>query len=314
MKNAIITGANGFVGFALLKELLANDHRVFAIIRPSSITKFNEKLRKLDQSVYDIKNIEIIPGDLEDHFEIRRTLLGFKEKYDTFFHLAWNGSAGLARRDLELQLSNVQIAGNMVDLARDLECGSFVGAGSIMEDEALKMSYQRGGKTSLNYLYSSAKLEAHLACQIKAQAAGVDFRWAKITNAFGEGDNTERFICTTLKKMFKGEPCSFSKADQLYDFIYITDAARAFRLIGEKGRDMEIYRLGSGKATHLKSFIEIMQETTGTSSDITYSEDTTGICYLDPESFSIDTLVKDTGFKPLLTFREGILKTVATLI
>lgn len=313
MRNAILTGGNGFVGGELLRELLVNDYRVFCIIRPSSEEVFDSKLKQLSSEGIDVSFVEIITADLEDSVSIRNMLKSKTADYDVFFHLAWSGSAGTARSDIELQLKNIKISGDMVELASELSCKVFVGAGSIMEDEVLKMSYQRGGKTTPNYIYSSAKLEAHLVCQIKAEAQGLDFRWAKITNAYGQGDNTGRFINTMLKKMLNNEPCTFSKADQFYDFIYITDAARAFRYIAESGHNKEIYRLGSGEATRLRDFISIMRDVTGTSSEIVFSDNTAGVCYLDKECFSTDTLVRDTGYSPLVPFGEGILKTVEYL-
>lgn len=310
MRTAVITGANGFVGFALLRELLTNDYNVIAVVRPSSVISFNMKLKELASSGLDTSRVEIIPVDLGDADEVRHSLRYTGTPIDTFYHLAWNGSAGLKRRDIDLQLSNVNVSIHLIRLASDLECKTFVGAGSITEDVVLKMSYERGGKTTLDYLYSTAKLEAHLASQIIAQKEGLDFRWAKITNAYGAGVNEEQFIPTTLKKMLANEPCSFKKGDQLYDFIYVTDAARAFRLIGERGQDMEVYRLGSGAAAPLSSFIETMHEVTGSKSELTFSRNSEQICYLPKASFSIDTLERDTGFRPEVSFAEGVKKTI----
>ena len=310
MRTAILTGANGFVGGALLKELLVNGYKPFCIIRPSSKEEFLAKLDKLSSDGIDTSQVVIVPEDLSNIDSIKNTLKSYTDGFDVFFHLAWHGSAGVDRSDLGLQLLNVKVSADMVELAKYLSCSVFVGAGSIMEDEVLKMSYQRSGKTSPNYIYSSAKLEAHLVCQIKAEALGLDFRWAKSTNAFGEGDNTGRFVNTMLRKMMNNEPCTFSKADQFYDFIYITDAAKAFRLIAERGQNKQIYCLGSGKATMLRDFIAIMKDVTNTSSTLVFSDNTTGVCYLDRNSFSTDTLTEDTDYSPNISFREGISKTV----
>ena len=42
---------------------------------------------------------------------------------------------------------------------------------------------------------------------------------------------------------------------QNYDFVYIDDVARAFRLIGEKGKPFHEYVIGSGNAKPLKNFL-----------------------------------------------------------
>ena len=294
-----------------MKELLLHDYHVYAIVRPVSCTKF---IQKFKAASLDETRITIIPHDLRDLDRIEECLISLHTYFDVFFHLAWDGSAGVKRRDLKVQLDNIQITGNIIDMLTKLDVGCFVGAGSIMEDEVINMAYLGLGQTNPNYIYSSAKLESHLVCRIKAQAYGIDMRWAKITNAYGEGDNTGRFINTMIRKMVNDEACSFSKGDQLYDFIYITDAARAFRYIGEKGHNMSVYNLGSGKAGQLKSFIFRMKDTIQTSSIMNFNTDNTGICYLDESSFSIDSLTQDTGFEPEVEFEDGINKTIAYLI
>ncbi|MCR5594192.1 MAG: NAD(P)-dependent oxidoreductase [Saccharofermentans sp.] len=313
MKTAVITGANGFVGFALLSELLSHDYNIIALIRPSSVISFNNKLKGLSSGGLDISRVEILPVDLGDFDEMRHSLRNTDASIDAFYHLAWNGSSGLKRRDIDLQLSNVNISVQLIRIASDLECKTFVGAGSITEDVVLKMSYERGGKTTLDHLYSTAKLESHLTSQIIAQKEGLDFRWAKITNAYGAGENESHLVPSTLKKLINGEPCEFIRGDQLYDFVYVTDVARAFRLIGENGKNMEVYHIGSGKAAPLKSFIDTMYEVTGSNSPLDFSGDPEHICYLPKTTFSIDTLTRDTGFAPEVSFEEGVRKTLEAM-
>ena len=55
------------------------------------------------------------------------------DKYDTFIHFAWAGSAGTARIDYELQMKNALTTVECVKAANELGCTRFVCAGSIME-------------------------------------------------------------------------------------------------------------------------------------------------------------------------------------
>ena len=47
----------------------------------------------------------------------------------------------------------------------------------------------------------------------------------------------------------------FTAGTQNYDFVYIDDVARAFRLIGEKGKPFHEYLIGSSTARPLKEFL-----------------------------------------------------------
>ena len=53
-----------------------------------------------------------------------------------------------------------------------------------------------------------------------------------------------------------GEPLEFTSGTQNYDFIYVTDVAKAFRLLGEKGKANKGYIIGSGAAKPLRQFVE----------------------------------------------------------
>ncbi|MBO4636764.1 MAG: NAD(P)-dependent oxidoreductase [Clostridiales bacterium] len=309
MKKAILTGGNGFIGFALTTELVRHGYDVYALIRSSSLETFTEKTRSCGLTETEIASIHAIPGDLLYPEHIESALKEACHDPDVFFHIAWNGSAGPARANLRLQMENVVMAENMVSLAAAIGCKKFVGAGSIMEDEVLKTALE-GGRTTINQIYSSAKLQAHLACRIKAESLGLCFCWGKITNAYGAEDTTGRFIDNFTGKMIRNESCSFSKADQLYDFIHISDAAKAFRLIGENGKDFRHYVVGSGKPVILKDYIEKMARLTGTSSVITFSQDASAIIYLPHSSFDTKQFEEDTGYRSSVDFEDGISKII----
>jgi UDP-glucose 4-epimerase len=80
--------------------------------------------------------------------------------------------------------------------------------------------------------------------------------WAYITNTYGVGESSPRFLNSTIRKIIHGEPLEFTSGIQNYDFIYVTDVAKAFRLLGEKGKANKGYIIGSGAAKPLRQFVE----------------------------------------------------------
>lgn len=90
----------------------------------------------------------------------------------------------------------------------------------------------------------------------------------------------------------------------MYDFLYVTDAARAFAAMGEKGIDGKTYIIGSGKPCPLRNWLEEAMEVTGGKGDfgkIPFS----GVSL--PESdFDTGELEQDTGFCCRVPFVEGI--------
>lgn len=114
MKNVIITGVTGVVGRALINYLLKKKIKVLAIIRENS----NKK-----SSFPEDENLELIECDLcnLDNLEISQ------KNYDTFFHLAWEGTFGDERNDYYLQNLNIKYTLDAVKLASRAGCKTFIG-------------------------------------------------------------------------------------------------------------------------------------------------------------------------------------------
>lgn len=88
-----------------------------------------------------------------------------------------------------------------------------------------------------------------------------------ITNAYGVGEFSPRFVNTTLRKIIDGEPLRFTAATQNYDFVYVSDVAKAFYLVAKNGKPFREYMIGSGDAKPLKQFILEMVDSCGSPAD-----------------------------------------------
>lgn len=296
MKKAIITGANGFIGSALVKELLKHDVQVWALDREGCMN-----------NVPECDNVIFVPFDLADVIAVKDIIaIG---DYDVFFHLAWSGSAGSERADTELQLQNAQWTINSLRVAKELGCRRFVCAGSIMEHETIAATYTQGNKPGLAYIYGGGKLIAHVMCMSVAADIGIDLLWAKITNAYGVGELSPRMINTTIRKIIAGEPLQFTAGTQNYDFIYIDDVARAFYLIGKNGKPFYDYLIGSSMARPLREFLLEMKASIAPNLGFSFGDIPFSGINLVAEQFDCSQTEKDTGFRARVQFAEGVRRT-----
>lgn len=232
---------------------------------------------------------------------------------DVFYHFAWAGSAGTARADTALQLNNAQWTVDCLRAAKEMNCGKFVCAGSIMEHETISAAYKQGNNPGMGYIYGSGKLVAHTMCMSVASDIGIDLVWAKITNAYGAGEMSPRFVNTTLRKIINNEPLQFTSGTQNYDFVYIDDAARAFRLIGEYGKLFCHYLIGSSNAKPLREFILEMKSAVAPEKEFIFGDvPFTGV-NMPIEEFDCSLTEKDTGFKAQVTFEDGVRRTMEWL-
>ena len=300
MKNVIVTGANGFVGSAVVKELIKHDINVYAIVR-------NSKDR-----IENLPNLQIFSCELSEISRLKNILPDLD--YDVFYHFAWDGSAGNARFDTKLQLDNAQWTVDALKVAKRVGCKRFVCAGSIMEQETIAAAYKQGNRPALGYIYGGGKVISHIMSMSVANKIGIDLIWAHITNAYGVGEISPRLVNTTIRKIINSESPQFTSGTQNYDFVYIDDVANAFYLVGEKGKPFNSYIIGSSNAKPLREFLLDMKDSIAPDLDFIFGDlPFTGID-LPLEAFSCENIEQDTGFKANISFKEGVKRTMDWLI
>lgn len=300
MKKVIVTGANGFVGSALVKELVKNDVEVLAMDMPGCNGNLPvcDKVKFLPLALDNISSLKDVIDDRD---------------FDCFYHFAWAGSAGAARADTKLQLQNAQWTIECLRAAKEVGCKKFVAAGSIMEHETMAAAFAAGNKPGLGYIYGSGKLVAHTMAMSVAADIGIDLVWAEITNAYGVGELSPRMVNTTIRKVIKGEEPQFTAGTQNYDFVYIDDVAKAFYLIGKNGKPFNEYLIGSSNAKPLKEFLLEMKAAIAPDLNFIFGDiPFTGI-NLPLEKYDCSKTEKDTGFKAQISFGEGCRRTMEWL-
>jgi len=292
MDKVIITGADGFVGSYTVKCFLSFGKQVLAL----DLASKSRRLESHKNLVY--KQCDI--SDVDALFECVPV-----DEYDTFIHFAWAGSAGNERVNYNLQMQNALNTVACMKVARSLGCKRFVCAGSIMEYEVEAAIHSQGSRPGMGYIYGMGKHIAHSLCKSVAAEIGIDLLWAMITNAYGVGELSPRFINTTLRKIINHEPLHFTSATQNYDFVYVTDVAKAFYLIADKGVPFCEYMIGSGNARPLREFIWEMVDSCEADSKPIFGEIPFTGTNLPISVFSINDIRRDCGFEPEVTFAQG---------
>lgn len=292
MNKVIITGADGFVGSYTVKYFLSQGKHVLAIdVAPSP--------RRLENH----ENLQYIQCDISDVDYMVKYIP--TNEYDTFIHFAWAGSAGNDRVNYNLQMQNALNTVECMKAAKQLGCNRFVCAGSIMEYEVEAAVHSQGSKPSMGYIYGMGKQIAHSLCKSVAAEIGIDLLWAMITNAYGAGELSPRFVNTTLRKIINREPLQFTSATQNYDFVYVSDVARAFYLIADRGVPFCEYMIGSGNARPLKEFIWEMVKSCHSESKPIFGDIPFTGTNLPLSVFSIEDIRRDCGFEPEVSFAHG---------
>ncbi len=298
MKKAIITGPTGAVGISLINELISNGIEVTAVCRRNS-----KRIKSIPHS--DL--VKIIECNIDEYSTLSNKL---SKDYDVFYHFAWDGTYGETRQDLYLQVSNIIYTIDAVHLAKELGCSVFIGAGSQSEFGHVEGILHPYMPCNPDNGYGMAKLAAGKMSRLECNKLGIRHEWCRIVSLYGPYDGEYTMVMSGIKKMLSGERPQYTKGEQIWDYIYSKDAARAFRLVAESGKDGSIYCFGTGKTRTLKDYIFAIRDAINPSIEIGVGEVDyypNQVMHLEAD---ISNLTEDTGFIPKYSFEEGIRETI----
>lgn len=298
MKKAVITGCTGVVGISLIEELLKNGWKVLAVPRENS---------SRIKAIPNHRNIQIIPCNLEN---LKKLPQKVEEEYDVFFHFAWDGTYGEDRIDCTRQNRNVESTICAVEVAHKIGCKVFIGAGSQSECGHIDGVLTPDVCCMPDNPYGAAKLSACHMSRIRCNQLGIRHNWCRILSMYGSNDGKYTMVMSLIGKLLNGEKPLCTNGDQIWDYIYNKDAAKAFRLVAEKGKENAIYCFGSGKTKQLKEYIEIIRNSIDENLEIGFGE----IPYYPNQVMHLEaditSLKADTGFDIEYSFEDGIKETI----
>ncbi len=299
MKTAVVTGASGMLGQALIRLLVKKEITVYAIVRPGSEQNRQILTHPLVKQVEcGLDELSTLPQKIE-------------ESCDAFFHFAWGGTFGATRNNMYGQMENVTYTMDAVEAAHLLHCTVFLGAGSQAEfgrvPDGIKLSAAL--KENPETGYGIAKLCAGQMSRAMCKEYGIRHIWTRILSVYGPGDKDRTMVMSGICSMLKGESPKYTKGEQMWDYLYCDDAAEAFYLAAERGTDGKVYCIGSGRPRMLRDYITDIRDVVNPEQELRFGE----VPYYDKQVMylcaDISELTKDTGFEPSTDFREGIRKT-----
>ncbi len=241
-----VTGANGFLGSAVIRELAGARHDVIAIVRPGADTW---RLAGLD--------VGIVESSLTCTELTARTPRGFT--IDVLVHLAAGGTVG----ELEpaAAVDNVAISLETAQWAKQagartvLHCGSAAeyGFGHLVSEGSLKATGARS-------VYAASKAASRLLAEAWLREEGIKFTTLIPFNVFGPYESPQRLIPQVVLGGLRGGAVPVTTGEQERDWIYVGDVARAFRLAGESSDLPSVLNVCSGRPLSVAHLLGALQE------------------------------------------------------
>jgi GDP-4-dehydro-6-deoxy-D-mannose reductase len=289
---ALIVGAAGFVGSYLIEELSARcGWEVWSTKLPG------ESARGGGAFEVDILDGEAIAGVMA------------RVEPDVVYHLAAQSSVALSWEKPALTVDvNVRGSVNVLEAARRLARGArvvLIGSGEEYgnareEDCPIKETLEARPRS----VYAVTKSAQNQLGRLYAAAYGMDVVMTRSFNHIGVGQS-ERFVASDIGRQVaeaaagKGDGAiHVGNIDVRRDFTDVRDVARAYRLLGERGRSGETYNVGSGRAVAIREMAETLIKASGKEMEIKVDEkrlrpvDAPVICA------DIGKIQRETGWKP----------------
>lgn len=297
MKKVIVTGANGFVGYWLIRELQRNGVHVTAIIKDE-----NENISMLKE----FNDVKVVYCDLSQLNTLTEKIID--TDYDAFYHLAWISAGGAGRADYAIQLNNVKYACDAVGVAVKLGCKKILFAGTVTEKIAENILNLSG--KAVNNIYGICKHMTHCLVDVECQKLGIDYVWMQFSNLYGPYSINGNIVGYTIKELLQGNEASFGPAQQIYDLLYIEDLVYAAYLLGEKQTKQHAYYLGSGQLRILADYLTEIGEICRKPELIKIGARPDDGTRYEESWFDITPLREDTGYSSRVSYKDGIQKTI----
>jgi dolichol-phosphate mannosyltransferase len=217
MATALVTGAGGFVGAALVRHLLARGDRVTAVVRPGS------PLWRLDDVGDDVR-VELV--DLTDQDATSAVVA--RGRPDWLFHLAAHGAYSW-QDDLNRMIAvNFAATAVLLDAFAKADGRAFVHAGSSSEYGYKDHPPSESEWIDPNSHYAITKAAATHLCRQFAHTHGVRAATLRLYSVYGPWEEPQRLVPRLVVCGLGGKYPPLTDPATARDFVYVDDVCEAF--------------------------------------------------------------------------------------
>lgn len=321
-RNILITGGAGFIGSHVVR-LFVNKYPHYRIINLDKLT-YAGNLANLSD-VEAAPNYEFVKADICDYEAMQQVFSTYA--FDGVLHLAAESHVDRSIKDpFTFARTNVMGTLSLLQAAKESWAGAYEGKlfyhistdevyGSLQFDDTL---FTETTPYDPRSPYSASKASSDHFVRAFHETYGLPVVVTNCSNNYGPYQFPEKLIPLFINNIRQGKPLPvYGKGENVRDWLYVVDHARAIDLIFHQGRIADTYNIGGFNEWTNIDLIRVVIRTVdrllgkpeGSSEHlITYVTDRAG----HDLRYAIDSskLKNELGWEPSLQFEEGIEKTV----
>ncbi len=304
MKRILVTGGLGFIGSNFIR---------YAIDRYPDLTIVNldcESYAGKPDNLSDLKGsarYRFIKGDIR----LAQDVASAMEGCETVFHFAAETHVDRSILSAEdFVTTNVVGTHLLLEQARKGGLKRFI---HVSTDEVYgsieKGAFQEKAPLNPSSPYSASKAAADLLVQAYTKTYGLKTILTRCSNNFGPFQYPEKFLPLLITNALEGQRLPlYGDGLNVREWIYVLDHCEALDLVWEKGKEGEVYNVGSGEFLSNLDMARRVLKLLGKSEDlIQFVKDRPG----HDRRYALDSKkLQALGFRPKVSFEKALKETV----
>ena len=325
MKNILITGTAGFIGFHLANLLLKDEFNVHGYDGFTSY--YDVKLKKARQKILmENYNFSFTEGMLEDHKKLESLTKSFQP--DILVHLAAQAGVRYSLENPRAYIdSNIVGTFNVMELAKKERIKHLlIASTSSVYGANDKMPFAENHKTDNQLtIYAATKKANENMAHAYSHLWKIPTTMFRFFTVYGPWGRPDMALFKFVSKILKDQPIDiYNNGDMQRDFTYVSDLVQSIRLLIDKKPEtslnnlklnhdslspvapFRIVNIGNSNPVKLIDFIRIIEEILGKKAIINYLPMQKGDV---KETWANVSLLKDiVNYTPKTNIKEGVSK------